>query len=218
MATKPAAKPAVAKNKKPATHAKAAAKPPTNAQLAAEIKTLETSVKKLQTEVTAETKHTAAKPSAKHSTAKKQPAKAKAGSAKHATATKPAAKKGAPLPGGVACCAAEGLAASLRMLGKPVSADDVLGLYWLTPGADEDGASILATLATAQWYGLAGAYPVFRPASSLTDGVVAGVTLPSGLGHTATIDGGGVRTWGEWRPARRSFTDAIEEAWVIEWQ
>lgn len=205
MATKPAAA------KKKAAAAKAATTPKLAKQsLRSEVATLEKDVAKLQTEVTAARKHTKTKTS-KHAKA----AKAKhTGSAKHGTATMQ--KRGLAVPGGVPCCAAQGLAASLRLAGKPVTADDVLGLYWATPGADEDGTTILAALQAAQRHSLAGAYPEFRPASVLADGVVAGLTLAAGP-HTVTFDRGGVRTWDEWRPVPRSFADAVEEAWEVTW-
>lgn len=220
MAAKPAQKP-TAKGKHPAPAKHPA---PTNAHLQGEVASLQRAVKKLQSEIHPNKKHTPAKP--KHSAAK-HPAKhapaakhgnapAKGGTAK-GTAKGGAAKRGLALPGGIACCTAEGLAASLRLTGKRVGADDVLALYHLTPGADETGASILATLAAAQRFGLAGAYPTWRPALAPVCGVVAGITLPYG-GHTVTVDRGGVWTWGEWRPVRAQFADAIEEAWVITWQ
>ena len=205
MAAKPAAKKPVAA--KPAKPVKA--KAPTRAQLQTEVATLQKDVQKLQT---AATKHHPAAKTSKHSAAKKTAKKS--GSAKHGTAT--TTKRGYALPGGVACCVAEGLAASLRLAGKRVGADDVLALYLSTPDADETGASILATLEAAQVYGLAGAYPMFVPAATPADGVVAGITLPYGP-HTVTLERGGVWTWGEWLPVGRSFPDAVEEAWVITW-
>lgn len=203
-----AAKKTVAVKKKPVavtstTTAKAPSRPTT---LQSEVSTLQTEVKKLQTAATkhhpaSKTKHKAAKSGTKHG-----------GTAKHATGT----KRGlAAAPDGVACCAAQAVAASLRLAGGSVSTDDILELFWLTPGADETGAAISDTLAAAQVHGLAGAYPVFRPAAALADGVIAGITLPRGT-HTVTLDRGGVWTWDEWHPLSRPL--AIEEAWVLTWQ
>ncbi len=64
-------------------------------------------------------------------------------------------KRGLALDG-VACCATEALAASLRLTGWPVTDQDVLALYWLTADDADAGASILATLEAAQEFGLAG--------------------------------------------------------------
>ncbi len=80
---------------------------------------------------------------------------------------KHAKARGLALAGGVACCAAEALAASLRLAGGTVSDDDVLELYEATACCHDAGASILATLEAASEYGLAG----FRPA--LNEQVIA---------------------------------------------
>lgn len=63
------------------------------------------------------------------------------------------------LGGGVACCSAEALAASLRLAGVPVGDADVLALYWRTADDEDAGASILATLEAAARFGLAGYRP-----------------------------------------------------------
>ena len=67
--------------------------------------------------------------------------------------------------GDVQCCAAEALAASLRLAGGAVSDADVLALYWHTADGPDAGASILATLEAAAEHGLGGVRPVvIRPA------------------------------------------------------
>ena len=63
---------------------------------------------------------------------------------------------------GVACCAAEALAASLRLHGVRVSDEDVLALYWHTASDLGRGRRpILATLEAAWRYGLGGVRPAW---------------------------------------------------------
>jgi hypothetical protein len=63
-------------------------------------------------------------------------------------------------PGDVNCCAAQALAASLRLaLGVRVHDEDVLALYWRTAADPDEGASILDTLRAAREYGLSGVRP-----------------------------------------------------------
>lgn len=83
---------------------------------------------------------------------------------KHKKAKKPVKRKLA-LGEGVACCAAEALAASLRLAGYSVPDEDVLALYWRTAAHADAGATILATLEAAREHGL-GAFQLasFRPA------------------------------------------------------
>lgn len=83
---------------------------------------------------------------------------------KHHAATKkhkkPKAKKrGLALGDMAACCAAEALAASLRLSGRPVADEDVLALYARTAADLDAGASILETLEAAWLYGLGGVRP-----------------------------------------------------------
>ena len=94
-------------------------------------------------------KHTPAK-TTKKATAHKATVTTKAKTAAHAKAVALA------LGDGVACCAAEALAASLRLAGGTVSDEDVLALYWHTASDPDSGASILATLEAAWRYGLGG--------------------------------------------------------------
>lgn len=113
-------------------------------------------------------------------------------------------------------CAVQALAESLHIAGKEVDRDDVLALFHMAGGDLVKGLSILETLVAAQVFGLGGAHPIFRPARSLTDGVVVGITVPEGP-HTVTVAGSGYRTWGEWRPVLPGFEDDIEEAWEVSW-
>jgi len=131
--------------------------------------------------------------------------------AKHPAHAKPAALA---LAGDVACCAAEALAASLRMAGHPVADADVLALYLAITGDPDAGAPIAATLEAAADVGLAGHRPRYEPVTALHTGVVFGCTLPGGR-HAATIDGPGVWTWGRWQPFTRPLL--ADEAWQIEW-
>ena len=69
--------------------------------------------------------------------------------------------RGLAIGDAVACCAAEALAASLRLSGVPVSDADVLDLYWRTADDPDAGAPILAALEAASEFGIGG----IRPAS-----------------------------------------------------
>jgi hypothetical protein len=113
----------------------------------------------------------------------------------------------------VACCAAEALAASLRMAGQPVADEDVLALYWQTASGPDAGASILATLEAAEQYGLAGCRPRPRPATSLRHGLVVGTMLPGGP-HAVTLQDAGFWSWGELYELE---LPVIEEAWEVRW-
>jgi hypothetical protein len=140
----------------------------------------------------------------------------------------------------VACCAAEALAASLRLAGHFVSDADVLDLYWLTATDADAGASIFETLEMAAEFGIAGVRPgqveqlqpsprgglsLSGPAGIGDDGdrhagpvhpasLILGVDLPGP--HTVTVaPDGRWLTWGEVLPP---FPGAIiEEAWEIRW-
>jgi hypothetical protein len=116
----------------------------------------------------------------------------------------------------VACCAAEALAASLRLSGRPVSDQDVLDLYWLTSDDPDAGAGLWETIEAAAMYGLAGVRPLdARPATLFAAGVVLGVDLAER--HAVTVDGHGVWTWGQWRPVPCGLLAAADEAWAITW-
>jgi hypothetical protein len=116
----------------------------------------------------------------------------------------------------VACCAAEALAASLRLTGRRVTDRDVLDLYWRTADYPDAGATIEATIRAAAEYGLAGVRPVdARLALDLASGVILGLELAER--HAVTLDGCGVWTWGAWRPVSHGFLAACDEAWVVTW-
>jgi hypothetical protein len=116
----------------------------------------------------------------------------------------------------IACCAAEALAASLRLTGRAVSGEDVLNLYWHTASHEDAGARLWDTIEAAAEHGLAGVRPLdARPASALETGVVIGMDLAER--HALTVDGHGVWTWGEWRPAPCGLLAGADEAWVITW-
>lgn len=68
--------------------------------------------------------------------------------------------RGLALGDAVACCAAEALAAPLRLSGIPVSNADVLALHRLSGADDERGGPILAALEAASEFGLGGMRPV----------------------------------------------------------
>jgi hypothetical protein len=121
-------------------------------------------------------------------------------------------------PGDVACCAAEALAASLRLADWPVGAEDVLALHGLTADATGAGATMLATLEAASEFGLAGRRPrSFGLASLLAPGVILGLALPAGR-HFVTDDGESWWSWGEPCCPCCEFPDAvIEEAWEVAW-
>ena len=176
-------------------------------------------------------KHARAKKTKHSATSKHHPvhhAKAATAHAHHVTAKAkhPAHAKARGLalaPGEVACCAAEALAASLRLAGHAVSDEDVLGLYWHTADDPDTGASITATLEAAWRYGLGGIRPAWYMAAATgellsagTAPLILGLQLPEGP-HTVLADAGRWWSWGEsWCPCE--FPDAvIEEAWAVSW-
>ena len=75
-------------------------------------------------------------------------------------APRAAKARGLALGEAVACCAAEALAASLRLAGGSVSDSDVLALHWLAGGGADAGVPILAALEAAAEHGLSGVRPV----------------------------------------------------------
>jgi len=122
-------------------------------------------------------------------------------------------KRGLALHDEIACCAAEALAASLRLSGWPVTQADVAELYFYTARSAVQGADIGDTLDAAARRGLAGARPVFEPDEY---GVILGVDLPGP--HTVLDDGTGWWSWGQHWPYG-SFPEAvIEEAWSVSWR
>ena len=150
-----------------------------------------------------------------------------------APAKKPAAKKKPvkrklALGESIACCAAEALAASLRLAGAPVSDEDVLALYWHTADDADAGASVWATLEAAYEFGLAGIRPLsFREVvpsepgywPSLGHKTRAGLILGGDLPgpHALYDDGAAWWSWGQpWDPADFPLA-VIEEAWQVTW-
>lgn len=131
--------------------------------------------------------------------------------------------------GEVACCAAEALAASLRLAGASVSEADVLALYWRTASAPGDGASLLDTLRAASEFGLAGIRPVtwgpakgpdFMPADIPRQAtLVLGLQLPGGS-HALTLDACGccAWSWGELHGLDELGAGPAEEAWAVSWR
>lgn len=133
--------------------------------------------------------------------------------AKHAG--HPIPKKWTPLAD-VSCCAVEALAASLRLTGRTVTDADVLDLYWRITDDPDAGATIEAAIEAAAAFTLGGARLLdARPARALTDGVVFGVELEQR--HALTVDGHGIWTWGQWRPASCGLLAAADEAWELTW-
>jgi hypothetical protein len=147
----------------------------------------------------------------------------------------------APLAAGdVSCCTAEALAASARLAGLDVHADDVLALYWRTARDPDAGASLLATLKAAAEYGLAGYRPRwFEPLGgvagrdlnpqplplSATPGIprrdaslLVHVELPTGP-HSLCTDpaGRGVWSWGDLYDPAELGAGAPLEAWAVSW-
>lgn len=129
--------------------------------------------------------------------------------------------------GDVQCCAAEALAASLRLSGRPVADEDVMALYWHTAGDPDAGASIVATLEAAWRYGLGGVRPrwfglanqrrpeVFPEPPNTGASLILGVELPGPHALLATPDGWW--SWGEpFNPA--GWPDmTVEAAWAVNW-
>jgi hypothetical protein len=160
--------------------------------------------------------------------------KAKAAKAKVTAKAKPATHAKAVAlalaPRDVACCAAEALAASLRLQGVRVSDEDVLALYWHTADHPDTGASILATLEAAWRFGLGGvrprrfgpAFPAaeasFGPAfamDAVAHPVILGVELPGPHAVLTTPDGWW--SWGELHDPAEWPDAVIEAAWAVSW-
>lgn len=147
------------------------------------------------------------------------------------------AKGLAVVPGDVACCVSEALAASLRHLQPPglsITAADVLALHRAAGADDERGAPILAVLEAASELTLAGFRPVFEEvmpnAPGHNDsrhaelglrasraGLILGVDLPGP--HTVLATPEGWWSWGELFCPWCDFPDAvIDEAWEVSWR
>ena len=132
----------------------------------------------------------------------------------------------APAADQVACCAAEALAASLRLQGHAVADADVLALYWRTADDPDAGAPIAATLEAATRFGLAGIRPLSWAPEKLPDFIPADIPRQAILGldlqegpHTvlATPEGWWW-SWGELYCPWCEWPDAVvEEAWEVTW-
>jgi len=166
-------------------------------------------------------KHTS---TSKHTPAKTLTSKTAGGKTKVTAVALPVvgAKAVGLSPGDVQCCAAEALAASLRLSGRPVSDEDVLALYWHTAGDEDAGASILSTLEAAWRYGLGGVRPRWEVAEApafMTDfipqGLILQVELPGPHAVLATPDGWW--SWGELHDPAQWPDAVVEEAWAVSW-
>lgn len=120
-------------------------------------------------------------------------------------------------PGDVSCCAAEAVADSLRVFyGVPVGAEDVLGLYFRVAAHPDEGAPLSGVLRAAQECGLAGWFPLYRPADPvlLVPGMIAGFdSWDEDEAHAALAWEGGAWTWGEVIP----WPGVPDEAWQVSW-
>lgn len=189
---------------------------PSAAKLEKQITDLQSEVRHLET--TATKKHKAA-PAKKHKAA---PAKKHKAAAKHG-----GTKRGLALGDGIACCAAEALAAALRLAGQRVTDDDVLELHLAAGGTVTGGVSIAEALAAAADRGLAGVRParIHAIGRNLEFGlaefkvpVICGVALPGGP-HAITLDprAGGAWSWGELYPLGQLVPGRVDEAWQVTW-
>jgi hypothetical protein len=116
---------------------------------------------------------------------------------------------------GIACCAAEALAASLRFQGWPVGDADVVALYRLTADHPDDGAVIEHTLEMAAIHGLAGArlLEFSLDCAGPPPACILGVDWPGQ--HTVFDDG---LHWWSWGIEFEPWAATIEEAWKVRWE
>lgn len=139
--------------------------------------------------------------------------------AKHATHAK--ARGFSLAPGDVACCTIEALGASLRFQGLSVTDAEMLGLFRLAGGDEDQGLPVRVALEAASAYGLAGVrlagfgqVPCGQALASRQ--VILGVDLPGP--HTVLATPDGWWSWGElWCPWCEFPGAVIEEAWAIDW-
>ncbi len=122
------------------------------------------------------------------------------------TAKKAAAKPRSLSPGDVGCCAAEAVAAWLRLQGVPFSDADMLDLFQRAGAHPDRGVPLEDVL-------FASGLP-FTPADPDEPGdLILGVDLPGSHAVLATADGWW--SWGELH-CPCEFPDAvIEEAWAV---
>lgn len=192
---------------------KAKAKPAHHPKPAAASNHVQQELEHLQNEVTDLQHHAKHQPAKKHAAAKKP--------AKHKAAAKHGQKVGQPDGEGVACCAAEAVAASLRLAGHQVTGGQVLELHQLAGGGDDDGVSIGEALSAAWLFGLAGRKPAdmrhIALDGPLAGSLIVGLELPGGP-HAVTVDPGGqVWSWGERVPLASLQPQALIDAWVVTW-
>lgn len=169
--------------------------------------------------------HKHVKPAAAHHKAATGHAHKHHKAAKHHAAAKKhkgTVHRGLAIGDAVACCAAEALAASLRLSGLSVGDADVLDLFRRAGGDPDTGVPVLAVLEAASESGLAGVRPVsWHPAEALDfmpadmPPLILGLELPGS--HTVLAAPEGWWSWGGlWCPCE--FPDAvIEEAWEVTW-
>lgn len=145
-------------------------------------------------------------------------------SLKHERAERKAKRKAglALAPGDVNCCAAQALAASLRLaLGVAVHEEDVLTLYWRTAADPDEGASILDTLRAAHECGIGGHFPAgWRPARGLDleRSVLLDLDLTPVPHVVAAAPDATWWSWGEpYSPDDFAADAVIAEAWAVSW-
>jgi hypothetical protein len=159
--------------------------------------------------------HTAAKV---HKAAKKHKPAAKAKKAPKRTAAQVKAAHARALSAGWSCCAAEAVAASLRLSGWPVSGAEVVNLYRLTADGPDAAASIVATLEAAAVHGLAGIRPACFGPVALDDpaAVILGLDLPEAPHAVCADPSGAVWSWGGLY--EMTAEAVLEEAWTVTWE
>lgn len=114
-------------------------------------------------------------------------------------------------------CVPEALAASLRVLGYPVTDADIMDLFWWAAGDAEVGCSIQAAIEAAGERGLAGVRLTYAEMVEYgqPDCAILGLAGPQ---HTVYATGDGWWTWGTLAQPQE-FPDAIiEEAWAVTWE
>jgi hypothetical protein len=128
------------------------------------------------------------------------------------------AKRGLALLDGLPVCAAEALAASLRITGRPVSDAAVLALYERAGCASDAGTCVLCALEAAARFGLAGVRPgSFGQVGQVAAGtsLILGVELPGA--HTVYATPAGWWSWGELHCPCEWPDATIGEAWEVAW-
>lgn len=143
----------------------------------------------------------------------------------HVTVTlkmpKPPKPRGLALGDAFPVCAAEAVAASLRLAGGSVSDSAVLALHRAAGGSETVAVSIGAALAAASEAGLAGARPLwFGPVAGYRDRVPVILGLDGQAQPHAVCAEPGGNAWWTWGERREAFCwpeAFIEEAWAVAW-